>query len=164
MNTRTQLKDYMRFPLDQPPTAGTHFDPHSLGYVYVIGFEESGVVKIGSASSVAARLRELQCGNPFELRCLGAVSIYEGNPVHVEMAAHRLAAEQRIRGEWFLLEAEDAIRTILKAARNLKARFGAAIEAFEDVEAMHAASLAPSAHEAAEAERRRVLRVKLGME
>lgn len=165
MKGRTKLEDYMRFPLDYPPVAGTSMDPDSLGYVYIIGFEESGVVKIGSARSVSGRISELQCGNPFELQCKAAVSIYEGNPVHIEMAAHRLAAEHRIRGEWFLLEVEDALRIVIKAARNLKARFGAVIEYFEEREALHRAALDDtSAAEAAEEERRRVLRVKLGME
>lgn len=157
---RAGLEDYFRFPIGLP-IAGSVVDPHSLGYVYIIGFEEPGIVKIGSAISIGLRLMELQCGNPFELHVRAVVSIYEGSPVLVERAAHRLAADHHIRGEWFSLTAEDALAVVIKAARNKKAKFGSYAGAYEksmqrpDWEGIEAQS---------EAERRRILRRKLGME
>lgn len=121
---RSKLEDYSRFPMG-PPLAGSIIDPHCLGYVYIIGFEEPGIVKIGSAKCPGIRLKELQCGNPFELHLRSAVGIYEGDAIAVEFASHRLAVDHKIRNEWFALDEHDALRIVLKAARNLKVKFGA---------------------------------------
>lgn len=133
---RSKLEDYSRFPMG-PPLAGAITDPNCLGYVYIIGFEEPGIIKIGSATCPGIRLKELQCGNPFELRLLAAVGIYEGDPTSVEFAAHRLAASQNIRGEWFALDEREALKIIIKAARNLKAKFGAHAVACEAMMESH---------------------------
>lgn len=147
--------DYKRFPFGLP-IAGAVTDPNSLGYVYLVGFSEPGIVKIGSTSCVPTRLNDLQCGNPFELQLFAAVSIYEGNPLLVEMAAHKLALPALIRGEWFELETDDALKIVMKAARNLKAKFGAQAVACDDAMKCRAADN--------ENERRRILRRKLGMD
>jgi hypothetical protein len=139
--------------------AGGSSDPHSLGYIYVIGFEEPGVVKIGSAQSPLIRLSELQCGNPFELKLHYAVSIYEGSPILIEFATHRLAAERKIRGEWFDMTAEEALEVVIKSARNAKAKFGAFIDAHNRQLELHAESIT-AYHD----ERRQALRAKLGMD
>ena len=54
-----------------------------------------GPVKIGRATDVAARLRELQVGNPEKLKILCATKLLS------EAQAHELFAEDRLRGEWF---------------------------------------------------------------
>ena len=81
----SKFDDYKRFPLGLP-MAGSINDPHSLGYVYIVGFSEPGIVKIGSTKHMPLRLNELQCGNPFVLDLKAAVSIYDGNPILVEFA------------------------------------------------------------------------------
>lgn len=159
MNRNSKIADYKDFPIG-PPTAGTVLDPDSLGYIYIIGFEEPGVVKIGSAVSVGTRMAELQCGNPFELRLHAAVSIYEGSPVHIEFAAHRLAGEHRIRGEWFALDGDEALALVIKAARNAKARFGAQSVAMREAEDARLAALA----DGGEDERRRLMRTRMGID
>lgn len=151
----SKFDDYKRFPLGLP-MAGSINDPHSLGYVYIVGFSEPGIVKIGSTKHMPLRLNELQCGNPFVLDLKAAVSIYDGNPILVEFAAHKLANDYQIRGEWFELEIDDALKIVLKAARNVKAKFGAQALAADDAMVCKAAD-----HEA---ERRRILRQKLGMD
>lgn len=159
--TRSHFEDYKQFPI--PPLAGGPGDPTSLGYVYVIGFEEAGVVKIGSALAPTMRLTELQCGNPFVLHLRAAVSIYVGSPVLVEQAAHRLADDFRIRAEWFELETDEALAVVIKAARNLKAKFGAYVHAHEQslIEGRVKNAIQEDAQEA---ERRRILRQKLGID
>lgn len=152
---KSKFDDYKRFPVGLP-IAGSVCDPDSLGYVYVIGFDEPGIVKIGSTKNIVCRLNELQCGNPFELKALAAVSIYEGDPLLVEFAAHKIAQPANIRGEWFELETDDAIKVVIKAARNLKAKFGAPAIAAD-------LALAPR-HVDHEEERRKILRRKLGMD
>lgn len=155
---RSRLEDYSIFPVG-PPIAGAVSDPDCLGYVYVIGFDEPGIVKIGSALSPGTRLTELQCGNPFELKLRSAVGLYEGSPVLVEFAAHKLLADRRIRGEWFHVDATDALRAIIKAARNLKAKFGAHCVAYQQQETDHRA-----ANENFDDDRRAQLRRKLGID
>jgi hypothetical protein len=151
----SKFADYMEFPMGLP-VAGSAADPDSLGYVYIVGFSERGIVKIGSAVNMMVRLRDLQCGNPFALKLRALVSIYEGSPAIIEFAAHRLAREHHIRGEWFRLDHEEALRIVIKAARDKKAKFGAYAKAFEK-------NNGPQGAEADE-ERRRKLRIKLGME
>jgi hypothetical protein len=154
------VEDYFRVS-DGIPHAGGICDPDSVGYVYVVGFDEPNIVKIGSATCPTSRLSELQVGNPFELQLKALVSIYEGNPTSVEFAAHRLAAEFRIRGEWFELDAGDAVLCILKAARMRKAKFGPYAFAFDQ----HASQEAHARRiEKMEQERLRALRVKLGID
>lgn len=65
--------------------------------VYFIQSGEGGPVKIGTAEDVAARLRELQCGNPETLVVLRTI---EGGRAE-EVACHRHFSALRIRGEWF---------------------------------------------------------------
>jgi hypothetical protein len=158
---RTKLADYTVIDLNLPPVAGGPGDPDSLGYVYVIGFAEAGVVKIGSAKWPTIRMGELQCGNPFELQLKAVVSIYDVNPSLIEFAAHRLAKEFHIRGEWFELTTHQALRFIIKAARDKKAKFGAASEAFAASMARHNAAMNDNT---AEVERRALIRRKLGMD
>ena len=141
------------------PMAGCTSDPHSLGYIYIIGFDEPGVVKIGSAQSPMIRLSELQCGNPFELRLRYVVSIYEGSPVLVEFATHRLAKTHNIRGEWFDLSAEDALAVVIKSARNAKAKFGAFIDAHNREMELHSIGM-----KVVEADRRKDLQRRLGID
>lgn len=140
------------------PTAGGCADPHSLGYVYIIGFDEPNLVKIGSATCVGSRLAGLQSGNPYRLRLHYAVSIYEGNRIAIERGAHAIAKDCCVLNEWFRLAPADALEIVIKAARNKKAKFGAYALAYE------ATRLPPIDKEAEEVERRRRLRIKLGMD
>lgn len=118
------LSDYKSFPVGLPST-GCAADPDSSGYVYIIGFSEPDIVKIGSATAVGVRLAELQCGNPFELKVIAAVSIYEARPILIEFAAHKIAKEMgaHIRGEWFELSADDALRCVIEAAKSKRVKY-----------------------------------------
>ena len=150
------LSEYKEFPVG-PPIAGCSGDPNSSGYVYVIGFDEAEIVKIGSAISIGMRLTQLQGGCPFELKLLAAVSIYEAQPLLVEFAAHSIAREMgaHIRGEWFELSVNDALRCIIDAAKRKRVSYGPYIAAHK------AAANAGKAER--EIERLDKLRVKLGM-
>jgi hypothetical protein len=87
-------------------------------YVYVIQWGEDGPVKIGMANSPDQRLADLQCANWMELRLIAVVPFRTGSRL-VEKKAHELAAEDRLRGEWFDLHPTDAIECILAAASAL---------------------------------------------
>lgn len=153
------LSDYKRFPVCLP-MAGSVGDPDSLGYVYVIGFGEADIVKIGHATCLSSRLTALQCATPFELHLRAAVSIYSHDPVLIEQAAHRLAKREgaHIRGEWFDLEVDDALRCIIEAAKSKRAKYGAWAKSVDaDLQA------AKDRAKGYDDERREKMRVKLGI-
>jgi hypothetical protein len=143
------------------PSVLSHADKGSEGYVYVIGFEEPGIIKIGAATCLSMRLSALQVGCPFELKLRAAISVYDASPFVVEFAAHKIAKENgsHIRGEWFNLEVDEALQIILDAARSKRVRYGSWHGARMAEEESHKARLAD-----ADEERRRILRVKLGMD
>lgn len=59
---------------------------------------ETGEVKIGYAKDPEQRMRELQTGNPGEIKLLAIVD-HKGPAMEREL--HRQFAHLRIRGEWF---------------------------------------------------------------
>lgn len=74
-------------------------------WVYFIGCEVTGLVKIGRAQEPSHRLRTLQCGSPTELRILRTVV----GDRQREIDLHRRFASSRRHGEWFAIgEAEIA--------------------------------------------------------
>lgn len=56
-------------------------------------------VKIGKTTNVDTRFSQLQTASPFDLRF---IDIIEGDH---ESKIHELLAAQRVRGEWFVLDA-----------------------------------------------------------
>lgn len=71
------------------------------GFVYFIGAETVGAVKIGfSRRHPRGRLKELQTGCPIPLKILAYV---EGGPEQ-ELSLHRRFSSLKIHSEWFRLE------------------------------------------------------------
>jgi hypothetical protein len=69
------------------------------GFLYAIGAEGTGLVKIGSThASVEKRLKELQTGQPFVLQVLAHITIETGVR-QIEGYVHRFLAQERRRGE-----------------------------------------------------------------
>ncbi len=154
------LSEYKKFPLG-PPIAGSTADPDSKGYIYIIGFAEAGIVKIGSAISIGCRMVQMQSGNPFELKLLAAVSVYDLDPVYVEFAAHKMAKRMgaHIRGEWFELGEDDALRCVIEAAKSKRTRYGPASQAMQRV-----TDKVSNDNATYEIERRAAMRKRLGMD
>lgn len=76
-----------------------------MQYIYLI--ECQGYYKIGVATDVGNRVSQMATGNPFEM---SVVSVYEfGNADVVEKSIHQRFSEKRLRGEWFLLSAEEVV-------------------------------------------------------
>lgn len=75
--------------------------------VYAIRAVESKRVKLGWASNVHRRLKELQCGSPetLEIACVFDLG-RESEPI-----VHGLVHEYRVRGEWF---EEEALQVLLQ--------------------------------------------------
>lgn len=80
-------------------------------YIYVIGADQSDLVKVGVAVDPAGRLSTLQCGSPVRLRLLATLP---GSGVQ-ERELHRQFARYRKAGEWFDFYGQDAVRIVVKA-------------------------------------------------
>lgn len=95
-----------------PPTAATKKRP---GFVYFI--RSGDHIKIGYATNVADRIRELQVGNPTPLQLLGVMPAARPD----EKRLHGQFAQTRIVGEWF--QATPVLIDYIKANTTRAARF-----------------------------------------
>lgn len=138
--------------------------PGLAGFVYVVAAGGQPYVKIGIAGHLPSRLSSLQTGNFADLSIAAAVAVYEVNPEAVEMLAHAYAGEthRRARGEWFEMEPAQAVECILRAVDFLGVTHRT-MRGCWDHGVATAAGMTPSTEDL-EAERRRTLRVKLGIE
>jgi len=66
--------------------------------VYIIADDVSKAFKIGRAWHPESRLRELQVGNPNQLRI---VDVIKNGGKRLERAMHRTYHKDRLLGEWF---------------------------------------------------------------
>lgn len=72
----------------------------TIGSLYFIEAEGTGLAKIGFSVDVRSRLHTMQSASPVKLVLLGAV----GSTAGAEKALHAAHKAQRIRGEWYPLE------------------------------------------------------------
>lgn len=89
-------------------------------YVYFIVTDgcKPRMLKIGKAKDVEARLTDIQCACPYELKLLGKLKCEsEKHAFHIEGNLHRAFVYFRRRREWFLytLEVKYAVNSILAA-------------------------------------------------
>ena len=76
------------------------------GYVYFLGAEEHGVVKIGRTKNLSERVHTLRIQLPFDTELLHSIEC--ADELEVETSYHRKYADKRKKGsEWFRLTAED---------------------------------------------------------
>lgn len=71
------------------------------GYVYLIGDEAGGPIKIGHATNVKQRLSTLQVGTWHPLSILHTATVIWTMAPAVERAVQDQFEGQRVRGEWF---------------------------------------------------------------
>lgn len=88
--------------------AGERPKPHlqTIGHVYVVQAGDDGPCKIGFASSLEARLVELQVGNHEQLHVRATFRATR----EFERSMHHEYADRRLRGEWFALTASEIER------------------------------------------------------
>jgi len=96
--------------VDTPPPPPKRKAVTAESHTYLIEAEGSHLVKIGIASDPVRRLRELQTGQPMELRLLWSIAGDYEHDLHVHFAAHR------VRGEWFDLTSLGDPVDVVKAA------------------------------------------------
>lgn len=87
----------------------------ATSFVYVVG-PTSNPVKIGYAEDVANRICQLQIGNADELILFKAVPVPWSLASTIELGVHSRLAAYRRRGEWFNVEAEQAIAAVREVA------------------------------------------------
>jgi hypothetical protein len=84
-----------------------------LPVVYVLDMVETKFCKIGSTSNMRSRMGSFQTTSPFEIKCVYFLCPPIGfSHVHLEKDAQNLLKEDRARGEWFTVEAHQAITAI----------------------------------------------------
>lgn len=76
-------------------------------FVYIVGPNRNGPLKVGISANPRDRVRELQVGNPEKLNLYwvypcGAGAIYE-------RIVHRILGARRLVGEWFSVSVETAV-------------------------------------------------------
>lgn len=69
------------------------------GWVYFIQAGNDGPIKIGIAQDTDKRIRNLQVGNPLQLKLL--LRVWSETPHHLESSLHKCFANLSTRGEWF---------------------------------------------------------------
>ncbi|TAI59625.1 GIY-YIG nuclease family protein [Bradyrhizobium sp. Leo170] len=86
--------------------------------VYFLGEEENGgsPIKIGVAKNIEARKRNLQTGNPLELRLLGWIETADEFGLETRLKNELKAV--RSRGEWFNIEPADILPFLVRAGRD----------------------------------------------
>lgn len=72
-------------------------------HLYIISSHTNQMlVKIGYSADLAARLKQLQTGNPFRLKVLHSFAFPDSKKAAAcETLLHRLFADYQISGEWF---------------------------------------------------------------
>lgn len=86
--------------------------------VYFLGEDENGCspIKIGVAKNIEVRTRNLQTGNPLNLRLLGWIETPEVFQLEANLKRHFKAT--RVRGEWFDIEPADILPFLQRAGRD----------------------------------------------
>jgi hypothetical protein len=100
------------------PRATVSAVPADACYCYVIRSAD-GLVKIGTSTNVAARLRALQTSSPHRLELLHAFLVTDNGARELEGEAHRLLDRHRCHGEWFDVTADAAVQAVEQAGRNV---------------------------------------------
>lgn len=86
-----------------------------VDYTYVIGSDETPLVKIGHSEQPEKRLLQIKIGSPWPLRLLWQ----HGGGQRLERALHQRFAAQRHNGEWFDFGKADPVATVSAATAEL---------------------------------------------
>lgn len=89
LSARDKIKERLFYSVRNKPPEAT--------VIYFIQAKRLGLIKIGRANRIMARLQDLQCGSPDELLFLWG---FWARP-SAEAELHRYFHRERVRGEWF---------------------------------------------------------------
>lgn len=86
-----------------------------MAFIYLIASGRN-IIKVGMATDVRQRVMELQIGTPFNLQVLHKIEVAAEYALKLEKLIHRRLKRYRMRGEWFRVEHDIAIRIAERAA------------------------------------------------
>lgn len=93
-------------------------------YIYFIGQEGAGEVKIGYSKNPWARVKDFQTATTGELRVLATVATTESS----EIATARLFTEQNIKGEWY--RRDEVISSVIKEIQGKRLKTDRDVESY----------------------------------
>lgn len=82
-----------------------------MNYIYVIGGTDKPY-KIGITGNLEQRLKNLQTGNPYELKIHYKEEIPESQVKLIEQKIHKIIKHKQTHGEWFDISLDDAIAEV----------------------------------------------------
>ncbi len=71
-----------------------------MNHLYIIKTKKDGSFKIGRSDDPSFRLKQLQTGNPYNLKLILIIE----NCGHMERELHERLSKYRLKGEWFTEE------------------------------------------------------------
>lgn len=86
-------------------------------YIYVL--RAGSFCKVGYSRNIALRLAEIRCGCPLEVRLTAQFPVPDKKALAVELAAHKILQDKRIRGEWFKVSKTTARAAVDAAFRTV---------------------------------------------
>jgi hypothetical protein len=118
-NIPTLVKDGKGWTLDRfaPGQQAFRWDEFERknATIYVLGCGEH--VKIGVTRDIAKRIRQLEAANPLPIVLLGKRTVPLASMLITEAWLHQRFATYRVRGEWFLVSADDVLAALTDAGR-----------------------------------------------
>ena len=83
-----------------------------MSYIYIIGPENNGPVKIGISKKPTSRLKQLQTAHPEKLIIHNTFEIEESRTKLLEQKIHKDLSYLRSKGEWFNIDPKEAIELV----------------------------------------------------
>lgn len=84
-----------------------------MSFIYIIS--SNTAIKIGFSKNPERRLVQLQTGHQDKLTLAHKEPVLENQEKYLEKIIHKNINHLRIKGEWFILNVEDAIKEIIFA-------------------------------------------------
>ena len=91
-----------------------------MTFIYIIRCEKQNLFKIGISKNVDKRLKQLQTGNPYKLKCIYKIKSLEIKATKIEATIHQFfkeANKKHVLNEWFNLS-DDEVVNLAKCLNN----------------------------------------------
>jgi hypothetical protein len=82
-------------------------------YIYIIAIDGHDLCKVGISKNPQSRLSQLNTGSPYKMRFVCILETPNASEARkLESAFHKVMRKHRTNGEWFSLNAAEAIRAM----------------------------------------------------
>ena len=81
-----------------------------MTFIYIIRCDKQNLFKIGISNNVDKRLKQLQTGNPYKLKCIYKIKSLEIKASKIEATIHQFLKEankKHVLNEWFNLSDDE---------------------------------------------------------